>query len=105
MRRILIEKARRRGAIRHGGGFNRTEFKEADLISPHDDNQLLAISEALDELALRHSLEAQLVKLRYFVGMTAEEAAVALDISKSDANQYWLHARAWLYRKITTRPC
>jgi RNA polymerase sigma factor (TIGR02999 family) len=103
MRRILIEKARRKHAVRHGGGKHRTEFREADLASPQDDAQLLAVNEALDELALRRPLEAQVVKLRYFVGMTVEEAAVALDISKPDATQYWIHARAWLYRKISTR--
>ena len=101
MRRILIEKARRKRAVRHGGGQHRTEFQEADLPAPEDDAQLLAVDEALDELALRRPLEAQVVKLRYFVGMTVEEAAVALNISKSDATQYWIHARAWLYRKIT----
>jgi RNA polymerase sigma factor (TIGR02999 family) len=104
MRRILIEKARRKRAVRHGGGRHRTEFQEADLASPQDDDQLLAISDALDELAVRRPLEAQLVKLRYFVGMTMDEAAAVLNISKSDATQYWVHARAWLYRKITTRP-
>jgi RNA polymerase sigma factor (TIGR02999 family) len=104
MRRILIEKARRKRAVRHGGGQHRMEFQEADLASPQDDAQLLAISEALDELALRRPLEAELVKLRYFVGMTVEEAAVALNISKPDATQYWIHARAWLYRRITSRP-
>jgi RNA polymerase sigma factor (TIGR02999 family) len=104
MRRILIEKARRRHAVRHGGGQHRTEFNEAELASPHDDDQLLSVNDALDELALKHPLEAELVKLRYFVGMTVEEAAVALDISKTNAIQYWIHARAWLYRKITIRP-
>ena len=70
-----------------------------------DDEQLLALHEALDALALHDSVKAELVKLRYFVGMTVEEAAVALNISKPDATQYWIHARAWLYRKITAGSC
>ena len=76
------------------------DIQAVDLASPADETQLLAVSEALDKLALEHRTEAELVKLRYFVGMTNEEAAAALDISPRTAKYYWTHARAWLYREI-----
>lgn len=102
MRRILIERARRKQAMRHGGGQQRVDIDEVDLASPSqaDDEQLLAISEALDKLAVEHRAEAELVKLRYFVGMTNDEAAEVLGISARTAKYYWTHARAWLYREI-----
>jgi RNA polymerase sigma factor (TIGR02999 family) len=103
MRRILIDRARRKRAIRHGGAQQRVDIQEMDLASPTDDDQLLAVNEALDKLAIEHKVEAEVVKLRYFVGMTNEEAADALGISPRTAKYYWTHARAWLYRKITAR--
>jgi RNA polymerase sigma factor (TIGR02999 family) len=101
MRRILIDRARRKGAARRGGDQHRVDFQEVDLAGPSDDDQLLAVSEALDKLAGRHQVEAELVKLRYFVGMTNEEAAEVLGISPRQAKYYWIHARAWLHREIT----
>ena len=103
MRRILIDRARRKRAARHGGGQQRVELQEVDLASPTDDDQLLAVNEALDKLAVEHQVEADLVKLRYFVGMTNEEAAEVLGISPRTAKYYWTHARAWLYREIGHR--
>jgi len=103
MRRILIDRARRKGAVRHGGNQQRVELEEADVASDNNDNQLLAVSEALDKLAVQHKAEAELVKLRYFVGMTNDEAAEALGISARTAKYYWTHARAWLYREIQAR--
>ena len=100
MRRILIERARRKHAARHGGGQQRVDIQEMDLASPSDDDQLLAVNDALDKLATEHKVEAELVKLRYFVGMTNEEAAEVLGISLRTAKYYWTHARAWLYREI-----
>ncbi len=100
MRRILIERARRKHAARHGGGQQRVDIQEMDLASPSDDDQLLAVNDALDKLATEHKVEAELVKLRYFVGMTNEEAAEVLGISLRTAKYYWIHARAWLYREI-----
>ena len=100
MRRILIERARRKHAARHGGGQQRVDIQEMDLASPSDDDQLLAVNDALDKLATEHKVEAELVKLRYFVGMTNEEAAAVLGISLRTAKYYWTHARAWLYREI-----
>lgn len=100
MRRILIDRARRKQAIRHGGEQQRVEFDEVELPANVDDDQLLAMSEALDRLAAEHKEEAELVKLRYFVGMTNDEAAGALGISPRTAKYYWTHARAWLFREV-----
>ncbi len=101
MRRILIDRARRKQAARHGGGQQRVDIQELDLASSAEDDQILAVNDALDKLAVEHKVEAELVKLRYFVGMTNEEAAEALGISQRTAKYYWTHARAWLYREIT----
>jgi RNA polymerase sigma factor (TIGR02999 family) len=103
MRRILIERARRKRAARHGGGQQRVELEECELAVTAEDDQLLAVSEALDKLAVEHKVEAELVKLRYFVGMTNEEAAEVLGISPRAAKYYWTHARAWLFREINNR--
>ncbi len=100
MRRILIDRARRKHAVRHGGEQQRVDSQEVDLASPADDDRLVAVSEALDKLAVHHKAEAELVKLRYFVGMTNDEAAEVLGISPRTAKYYWTHARAWLYREI-----
>src|SRR4030095_4538564 len=100
MRRILIDNARRKRAVRHGGDQQRVDFEPAELASASDDDQLLAVNEALDKLAAQNPREAELVKLRYFVGMTLEEAAEALGMSARTADKYWAHARAWLFREL-----
>jgi RNA polymerase sigma factor (TIGR02999 family) len=100
MRRILIDRARHKRAVRRGGDQQRVDLQEVDLAAPSDDDQLLAVNDALDKLAAQHKEEAELVKLRYFVGMTNEEAAEVLGISVRTAKYYWTHARAWLYREI-----
>lgn len=100
MRRILIDRARCKHAVRHGGDQQRVDVQEVDLASPANDGQLLAVSEALDKLAVEHKTEAELVKLRYFVGMTNQEAAAVLGVSLRTAKYYWTHARAWLFREI-----
>ena len=100
MRRILIDRARRKRAARHGGGQQRVDIQELELASPDNDDQLLALSEALDKLAIEHKAEAELVKLRYFVGMTNDDAAQALGISPRTAKYYWTHARAWLFQQM-----
>ncbi|MEY2427501.1 MAG: hypothetical protein QOJ40_386 [Verrucomicrobiota bacterium] len=103
MRRILIDRARRKCALRHGGEQARVDIQQLDLASPDSDDQLLAVNEALDKLAAQDPTEAELVKLRYFVGLTVEEAAGLLEISPRTARNYWAHARTWLYRDITSR--
>ena len=103
MRRILIDRARRKSALRHGGGQARVDIQQIDLASPDADDQILAVSEALDKLAVQDPIEAELVKLRYFAGLTVEEAAGLLDISPRTARNYWAHARTWLYHEIAVR--
>ena len=97
MRRILVEKARQKRRKRYGGDLRRVDL---DRVAPGDDDaagDLLALHEALDQLAVEEPVAAEVVKLRYFAGLTAEQAASALDISLRTANRHWAYARAWLY--------
>ena len=100
MRRILIDRARRKHTKRHGGGYQRVNFEDFDLAAPAVDDQLLAINEALDKLAVEHPIQAELVKLRYFAGLTNQEVAEVLGISLSTAKNYWTFSRAWLLNEI-----
>ena len=100
MRRILIDKARRKRARRHGGDHQRVELEELEIAAPGNDTEILEVNEALDKLAVQNRAEAELVKLRYFVGMTLEEAALALNISARTADNYWAHAKVWLFKEI-----
>jgi RNA polymerase sigma factor (TIGR02999 family) len=100
MRRILIDRARRKRAVRHGGEQQRVEFEEMELACPTPDDQLLAMDEALDKLASLHPRQAELVKLRYFIGMTLKEAAEVVGISTDTAKDDCAHARAWLFREM-----
>ena len=79
------------------------DLDQIDLAAPEADDQLLAVHEALDKLAAQDPVETELVKLRYFVGMTTDEAASVLDISPRTARNYWAHARTWLYHEIAVR--
>ena len=100
MRRILIEHARHRRALRHGGGQERVNVDEMNLTAQADDDQLLAVHDHLDQLAALDARKAELVKLRYFAGLNIEEAAQVLGISVPTANRWWAFARAWLYRAM-----
>jgi RNA polymerase sigma factor (TIGR02999 family) len=100
MRRILIDKARRKRAQRHGGDLKRVDIESVEVAAPGDDDELLAVNELLDKLAAIHAVEAEVVKLRYFVGMTNLEAAQALGLSERTVKNYWTHARAWLFGEI-----
>ncbi len=100
MRRILIEKARRKRALRHGGGQERQDIQEVEIAAPATDDQLLAINEALERLGAQHAPKAELVKLRYFAGLSIEEAAQVLGISETTAKRWWVYARAWLFSEI-----
>jgi RNA polymerase sigma factor (TIGR02999 family) len=100
MRRILIERARKRAAIKHGGGAVRVTFDEAVVQAPDECDQLLAIDEALTELEKHDAQAAQLVKLRYFAGLQHQEAADALGITRRAADRVWALARTWLYQRL-----
>lgn len=101
MRRILIERARKRLAARHGGGAEHLDVLEVEVAAPMEkEDELLAVHEALDALAAHDARKAELVKLRYFVGLTIEEAAEVLGISAPTAKRDWTYSRAWLYRAI-----
>jgi RNA polymerase sigma factor (TIGR02999 family) len=100
MRRILIDRARRKRALRHGGNAKRMDLESVEVFAGADDDQLLTVNDALDKLAVQNKAEAELVKLRYFVGMTLEESATILGISPRTADNYWAHAKAWLFREI-----
>ena len=100
MRRILVDNARRKRTERHGGGHQRVEIPELACPEAPNEDQLLAVNEALEKLAAQDKQKADLVKLRYFVGMTIEEAAEVLGISVATAYRHWAYARAWLARQI-----
>ena len=100
MRRILIDRARHKLRIRHGGNLERVELEGLDLPAPATDEQLVAVHEALDNLAKDHPAQAEVVKLRYFVGMTNEETAEVLDISVATVKSYWTFARTWIFNKL-----
>src|SRR5216117_3638899 len=94
MRRILIENARRKHAVRHGGGQARLDINEIEIAADVKDDELLAVSDALEKFAARDKQKAELVKLRYFVGLTTEEAAEVLGISVPTADRWWNFSRA-----------
>jgi RNA polymerase sigma factor (TIGR02999 family) len=98
MRRILIDRARHKRAEKRGGGRRRQRLDE--LAAPVPDEQLLALDEALHKLAAQDPVKARLVELRYFAGLTSEQAAEALGISPSTADRYWTYARAWLRAEL-----
>ena len=102
MRRILIDKARRRGRLKRGGGQARVDLDKLELTINGPSDELLALDEALTELAAEHPDKARLVNLRYFGGLTLVEAAQALGISGTTADRHWAYARAWLYRYMSS---
>src|SRR5262249_41699593 len=100
MRRILVDHAPRRRSQRPGGAAKRPSLASLDPAVPAPDEELLAVDEALDRLQTLDPPKAELVKLRYFAGMTIPEAAQALGISLPTANRYWAYARAWLHEEL-----
>jgi RNA polymerase sigma factor (TIGR02999 family) len=104
MRRILVEGARRKLRLRHGGELQRQDLDGLDLSCPQTPDELVAVSEALDRLAQTNAQAAELVKLRFFAGLTNEEAAAALGVSPRKANQVWAYARAWLLESLGHEP-
>jgi RNA polymerase sigma factor (TIGR02999 family) len=100
MRRILIDRARQKRRIKHGGQRERVPLSDVEVAGEAPAEQLLALDEALDRFAAVDALKAELVKLRYFAGLSEEEAAAALDISRATASRHWNYARAWLINAI-----
>jgi RNA polymerase sigma factor (TIGR02999 family) len=101
MRRILVENARRKRSVKHGGGLARHDVAEVQLATPEPEQDLVALDEALTKFAEVDALKAELVKLHYFAGLTLEQAATILGISPATADRYWAYARAWLHQEIT----
>jgi RNA polymerase sigma factor (TIGR02999 family) len=101
MRRIMVESARRKQRACHGGGQTRLDLDSAAEISSEADDHLLALDDALRRLQMDDPDAAEVVKLRYFGGLTIEQAALALDISVRTANRHWAYARAWLYEQLS----
>jgi RNA polymerase sigma factor (TIGR02999 family) len=100
MRRILVEDARRKGRVKHGGGRARIEFDHVDLAADGTGEDLLALDEALERLTAEEPVAADVVKLRYFAGLTTKQAAAALGISLRTANRHWAYAKAWLFQQM-----
>jgi len=100
MRRILVEQARRKHRIRHGGGLRRVEFDAQVELPEGSKVDLIALDEALRQLEGEEPAAAAVVKLRYFAGLTIEDTAQTLDISVRTANRHWAYARAWLYQRL-----
>jgi RNA polymerase sigma factor (TIGR02999 family) len=100
MPRIPIENARRKRRLWYGRDNKRLPLDEAEVADEAADDRLLVVDEALDRLAKEEEMVAEVVKLRFFVGLTIEETAEALGISVRTANRYWAYARAWLYQEL-----
>jgi RNA polymerase sigma factor (TIGR02999 family) len=102
MRRILVERARRKKNLKNGGSYQRLEFEKAAEIYDNEssDDYLLALDEALEKLSIKDGVKAELVKLRYFAGLTGKQAAEVLSISTATADRYWKYARCWLRFEI-----
>jgi RNA polymerase sigma factor (TIGR02999 family) len=101
MRRILIDQARKRNRQRHGAGLQRVNLDSVELAATTDDDTLVCLNDALEKLALEAPDKADLIKLRYFAGLSIADAARALGISEATAKRHWAYARAWLYCEMT----
>ena len=104
MRRILIDNARRKNAQKRGAGSERVDLDSLELAAAMDDTQLLRVDDALEILAREYPPCAELVKLRFFVGLTNEQAAQGMGISERTAKRYWTFSRAWLYDQLRPQP-
>jgi RNA polymerase sigma factor (TIGR02999 family) len=100
MRRILVDNARRKQSHKHGGGMQCRELDTDDIVAPEPNLDLLALDAALHRLAEHDPLKAKLVELRYFAGLTGDQAATVLGLSASSADRQWVYTRAWLRREL-----
>ena len=103
MRRILVENARRKQRIRHGGGRTRLDLDRLNVVGDEKPEDLLALDDALTELSAEEPTVAEVVKLRYFAGLTIQQAGEVLGISVRTANRHWAFAKAWLFQEMTRR--
>jgi len=101
IRHILIDRAPARGRLRHGGGRRRLDLRQPVPVHDLPPDDLLDLSDALDALAAKDPAKAELVKLRFFGGLSAEEAAAALGVSRATADRHWAYARAWLHDRLS----
>lgn len=102
MRRILVEKARRKHRVKHGGGQQPVELDDERLVCSVPSDQIVAVDEALERFGQEDPEKAQLVKLRFFAGLNIEEAAEVMGISRATASRHWTYARAWLYNAVSS---
>jgi RNA polymerase sigma factor (TIGR02999 family) len=100
MRRILIDRARSKGRLRHGGEYQRVDIAHVTVALEDPDETVLAVHEALEKLATQDTRKAEIVKLRYFVGMSHQEIATALGIAEPTVRRDWAYARSWLYAEL-----
>ena len=100
MRRILVENARRKRRLRHGGGQERVGLDETEIVARTEYDKVLQVDEALEELGQEDPVQAQVVKLRFFGGLKNDEVAEVLGISSKTVQRYWTHAKSWLYQRI-----
>jgi len=100
MRRILVDRARRKAAVRHGGDLARVDLEPELAAAPEVREDLIALDDALNQFAAEYPVQAELVKMRYFAGLTLPQAAAALGLAERTAGRHWAFARAWLRREI-----
>ena len=100
MRRILVDKARRKRRLKRAGHLNRVDLDDVEITVEGPSDDIIALDDALTKLGQEHPEKAELVKLRYFAGLTVNEAAKVLGISTSTADRHWTYARAWLFRQL-----
>ena len=100
MRRILVDRARRKAAVRHGGGLQRVDLDDVLAATEATDENILLMNEALEKLAVHDAQTAALVKLRFIAGLTFPQAAEVLGLSERTAKRMWTYARAWLFKEI-----
>ena len=104
MRRILVDSARKKQRVVHGGGRRRIDLEKLELADPNDDEFLLGLDESLDRLAENSPEAARVVNLRYFTGLTIREVAEAMDVSVRTVNRHWVFAKAWLFKELSSEP-
>jgi RNA polymerase sigma factor (TIGR02999 family) len=100
MRRILVDRARQKARVRHGGGLERVDLEQVTLATEDPDETVLAVHEALEKLARQSPTKAEIVKLHYFTGLEYPEIARALGLSLSTVERHWAYARSWIYREL-----